>query len=113
MSTGDATNVERVRYGSAAGLAGNRSKAAVSAPRNTFLQPLAAWQACGDTRTNSKAGPNKPADHKLLGVLICIRSVVYGNAQCCQQHCASVWEKRIRPYSYEHGRQTLKDHLLM
>ena len=25
----------------------------------------------------------------------------------------AVWEKRIRPYSYEHGRQTLKDHLLM
>ena len=51
-------------------------------------------QACGDTRTNSKAGSNKPADHTLLGVLICIRSVVYGNAQCCQQqccqHCASV-----------------------
>ena len=44
--------------------------------------------------TNSKAGSNKPADHTLLGVLICIRSVVYGNAQCCQQqccqHCASV-----------------------
>ena len=39
MSTGDATNVERVRYGSAADMAGSRSKAAVPAPRNTFLQP--------------------------------------------------------------------------
>ena len=25
----------------------------------------------------------------------------------------AVWEKRTRPYSEEHGRQTLKDHLLM
>ena len=61
-------------------------------PRPLCLLPgtSSCSQACGDTRTNSKAGPNKPADHTLLGVLICIRSVVYGNAQCRQQRCASV-----------------------
>ena len=82
MSTGDSTNVERVRHGSAAGVARSKSKAAGSAPKNKFLQP----SMRSVTRTNSNAGPNKLDVHTLLDVLRCIRTVVYGNAQCCQQH---------------------------